>query len=323
VRAFGSPARKPFTGNRAKKFLSLEELQEREAMAKPAEGEPVRVRAKVKNVRTSGKKMIHMARLITGMKVDDAMAQLYFIKKRRSHVFQRAINFAITVADNEHDVAPENLRVEAAVVNKGQTMKRPRFHGRGKTGRRDHHHCHISVTLVEDTPETAAAAAADAVGQSSNSDGGKARLIADIEEEGEDDFEGVEEDEDVENDMEAFEVDAGFGAIAPRVPQSSYGLRGLKSERDSDLFENADCAEEPKIRMSRRTALAPQRNGTKERKWSLLDEKDVGYTWRSRFLRGNRGGRHDKELEVELVTEMDRKQLERALKYSSWGAKSL
>lgn len=316
-RSFGAPVRKPFTGNRAKKILSLDELQEREAMAAPAIDEPLRVRAKVKNVRTSGKKMIHMARLITGMKVDDAMAQLYFIKKRRSHVFQRAINFAISVAENEHDTNPENLRVETAVVNKGQTMKRPRFHGRGKTGRRDHHHCHIVVTLVEDTPETAAAAAVHD-GQDLTMDDG---LDDDEEYSPPDNEEGT-----TAEDLDMFEVDGDFKVFPRATPATAFGLRGLKSVRNKRSFDAGYEHEDsrPTVRMSRRTAAAPVRDGSKaKQKWSLLSENDVGFTWRSRFLRGNRGGKHDKDLDVELVTEVDKQQLARAAKYSTWGANSL
>eukprot|EP00941_MAST-03F_sp_MAST-3F-sp1_P005571 g5571.t1 len=298
VRCFGSPARKPYTGNRAKKFLNFEELQEREALAKPNPDDPIRVRAKVKNIRTSGKKMIHMARLITGMKVDDAMAQLYFIKKRRGHVFQRAIKFACSVADNEHDINQRDLRIESAVVNKANVMKRVRFHGRGKTGRRDHAHCHIAVTVVEDTPETRERA----IAQDAKRLERKAERL------------GVSMDGD--SSVKSHELDDTFRLM--KEPVKFPGFRGMKKNKKYSMVSE----EEIPVRLSRRMALAPApRKGTKEQ-WSL-DKKGTGYTWRSRFLRGARGGKHDVDVDVPLTTDVDLAALERAQKYSTWGAKSL
>lgn len=314
-RNFGSPARKPYHGNRVKYALNFEERQERENMTKPDPNEPIRVRAKVKNVRTSGKKMIHMARLITGMKVDDAMAQLYFIKKRRAHVFQRAIQFACSVADNDHDINQRDLRIEEAVVNLGPVMKRMRFHGRGKTGRRDHHHCHISVVLVEDTPETR-------------------KRINDLEEEtlqrkimhmnfdDEDVVDGGVEEMNNESKLDAAKAADSTSSNYQIVKEPAL-FPGFRARKHNQKYLMVEESELPTVKLSRRMAAAPNRYENPKEKWSMDTVDEGRRTWRSRFLKGNRGGSHDKDLDINLTTKLDVEALHRATKFASWGAKAL
>jgi large subunit ribosomal protein L22 len=66
--------------------------------------------------------------------VPDALAQMKFSPKPKSADVSRLIKRAVTVGRIFHETIPEELVVHEAEVNKGQSMKRQRIQGRGRTG---------------------------------------------------------------------------------------------------------------------------------------------------------------------------------------------
>jgi len=97
-----------------------------------SEGE---ARSFTRSIRVSPQKLNLVAGLIRGLKVDEAIAQLTFSKKRIAKVVKDSLNSAIANAENNHDLDVDNLVVHKVNVGKGIVMKRFRARARGRGAR--------------------------------------------------------------------------------------------------------------------------------------------------------------------------------------------
>jgi large subunit ribosomal protein L22 len=91
--------------------------------------------AKAKMLRTSPQKLNLVAALIRGKKVDKALADLTFSKKRISEEVRKCLQSAIANAENNHGLDVDNLIVAEAWVGKNLVMKRGRPRARGRFGK--------------------------------------------------------------------------------------------------------------------------------------------------------------------------------------------
>ncbi len=91
--------------------------------------------AKVRMLRTSPQKLNLVAGLIRGKKVDKALADLTFSKKRISDDVKKCLQSAIANAENNHNLDVDELIVAEAFVGKNLVMKRGRPRARGRYGR--------------------------------------------------------------------------------------------------------------------------------------------------------------------------------------------
>ncbi len=91
--------------------------------------------AKVRMLRTSPQKLNLVAQLIRGKKVDRALNDLTFSKKRISEDVRKCLQSAIANAENNHNLDVDELVVAEAYVGKNLTMKRGRPRARGRFGR--------------------------------------------------------------------------------------------------------------------------------------------------------------------------------------------
>ena len=91
--------------------------------------------AKTRMLRTSPQKLNLVAALIRGKKVDKALADLTFSKKRISDDVKKCLQSAIANAENNHGLDVDELIVAEAYVGKNLTMKRGRPRARGRFGR--------------------------------------------------------------------------------------------------------------------------------------------------------------------------------------------
>ena len=91
--------------------------------------------AKLRMVRTSPQKLNLVAQLIRGKKVDRALADLTFSKKRISDDVKKCLQSAIANAENNHNLDVDELIVAEAYVGKNLTMKRGRPRARGRFGK--------------------------------------------------------------------------------------------------------------------------------------------------------------------------------------------
>lgn len=86
-------------------------------------------------LRTSPQKLNLVAGLIRGKKVDKALADLTFSKRRIAGDVKKCLQSAIANAENNHGLDVESLVVAEAWVGKNLVMKRGRPRARGRFGK--------------------------------------------------------------------------------------------------------------------------------------------------------------------------------------------
>ena len=91
--------------------------------------------AKLRMLKTSPQKLNLLAGLIRGKKVDRALNDLTFSKKRIAADVKKCLQSAIANAENNHNLDVDELIVSEAYVGKNLTMKRGRPRARGRLGR--------------------------------------------------------------------------------------------------------------------------------------------------------------------------------------------
>jgi len=91
--------------------------------------------AKAKMLRTSPQKLNLVAALIRGKKVEKALADLTFSKKRIAEDVRKCLQSAIANAENNHGLDVDSLIVAEAWVGKNLVMKRGRPRARGRFGK--------------------------------------------------------------------------------------------------------------------------------------------------------------------------------------------
>ena len=91
--------------------------------------------AKARMLRTSPQKLNLVAGLIRGKKVDRALADLTFSKKRIAQDVKKCLQSAIANAENNHNLDVDSLVVAEAWVGKNLVMKRGRPRARGRFGK--------------------------------------------------------------------------------------------------------------------------------------------------------------------------------------------
>ncbi|MEO0569374.1 MAG: 50S ribosomal protein L22 [Pseudomonadota bacterium] len=91
--------------------------------------------AKLRMLRTSPQKLNLVAAMIRGKKVDKALNELTFSKKRIAQDVKKCLQSAIANAENNHNLDVDELIVAEAWVGKNLVMKRGRPRARGRFGR--------------------------------------------------------------------------------------------------------------------------------------------------------------------------------------------
>ncbi len=86
-------------------------------------------------LRTSPQKLNLVAQMIRGKKVEKALSELTFSKKRISEDVLKTLQSAIANAENNHGLDVDDLIVAEAWVGKNLTLKRGRPRARGRFGK--------------------------------------------------------------------------------------------------------------------------------------------------------------------------------------------
>jgi large subunit ribosomal protein L22 len=89
-------------------------------------------KAELRMVRISPIKLNLVAALIRGLKVEKALANLTFSKKRIANDVKKLLESAIANAENNHGLDVDSLVVTEASVGKAMVMKRFRARARGR-----------------------------------------------------------------------------------------------------------------------------------------------------------------------------------------------
>src|SRR5215813_7960712 len=109
-------------------------------------------KAVVRNLRVSPRKLNLVAGLIRGKKVDTALADLEFSKKRIAQDVRKCVMSAVANAENNHSLDVDDLVVAEAWVGKNLIMKRFAARGRGRSGRILKPFSQITVVVREVKP---------------------------------------------------------------------------------------------------------------------------------------------------------------------------
>lgn len=112
----------------------------------------------LRNLRVSPIKLNYVARLIRGLSVNKALAQLAFSDRRIAVDVKKALQSAIANAENNHQLDVDRLIVSEAYVGKSLVMKRfhARARGRGAKILKPFSHLTIVVKEVNDSKKESA-----------------------------------------------------------------------------------------------------------------------------------------------------------------------
>ena len=108
-----------------------------------------RVNASLRSVKGHTKKLNPVARLVSGMGVSEALAQLAFSASSRASAVSKVIERAIIKADLDHGLKRGDLVVEAAWTGKHVSYPRLRHHAKGRGGKSFKRTSQVSVSLRE------------------------------------------------------------------------------------------------------------------------------------------------------------------------------
>ena len=119
-------------------------------MGKPAREQALKdneARAVTRLMRVSPQKLNLLAQLIRGKKVERALADLTFSRKRVAKDVKKTLESAIANAENNHSLDVDALVVAEAYVGKNLVMKRIRARARGRAARIEKPFAQITVVL--------------------------------------------------------------------------------------------------------------------------------------------------------------------------------
>ncbi|MEL6361396.1 MAG: 50S ribosomal protein L22 [Pseudomonadota bacterium] len=105
--------------------------------------------AKARMIRVSPQKLNLVAQMIRGKKVERALADLSFSRKRIAVDVKKVLESAVANAENNHDLDIDALVVDQAFVGKNMVMKRWRPRGRGRVGRLLKPFAEITIVVKE------------------------------------------------------------------------------------------------------------------------------------------------------------------------------
>ena len=100
-------------------------------------------------LRISPQKLNLLAQLIRGKKVQTALADLEFSRKRIARDVRKCLESAIANAENNHDLDVDDLVVAEAHVGKALVIKRHESRGRGRMGAITKPFAHLTIVVRE------------------------------------------------------------------------------------------------------------------------------------------------------------------------------
>ena len=121
-------------------------------MAKQTKGrrvESAEAMAKVRTLRISPQKLNLVAQSIRGLKVQQALNELEFSRKRIARDVRKALYSAISNAENNHNLDIDSLVVAEAYVGKNLIMKRFSPRARGRATRVEKPFSEITIVVRE------------------------------------------------------------------------------------------------------------------------------------------------------------------------------
>jgi large subunit ribosomal protein L22 len=136
--------------------------------------------AVARNLRVSPRKLNLVAGLIRGKKVDTALADLEFSRKRIAQDVRKCVMSAVANAENNHGLDVNELVVSEAFVGKNLVMKRFAARGRGRASSIEKPFAQLTVIVRQKAEEEADTDAKKSKGKATvkAAKGGKAKASA-------------------------------------------------------------------------------------------------------------------------------------------------
>ncbi|ENT05751.1 50S ribosomal protein L22 [Brucella sp. 63/311] len=106
-------------------------------------------KAVARTLRVSPQKLNLVASMIRGKKVNAALADLTFSRKRIAGTVKKTLESAIANAENNHDLDVDALIVAEAYVGKSIVMKRFHVRDRGRASRIEKPFSHLTIVVRE------------------------------------------------------------------------------------------------------------------------------------------------------------------------------
>ena len=105
------------------------------------------MKAHLRTIRISPKKMNLVADLVRGKDVTAAISTLQFTPKRGALPLSKLIKSATANAERTEKAHAHDLAIDQVIVNAGPTLKRARFGSRGRTKPIKKRTTHVTVLL--------------------------------------------------------------------------------------------------------------------------------------------------------------------------------
>jgi len=105
--------------------------------------------AVTRSIRVSPRKLNDVAAIIRGKKVDKALAELTFSRRRIAQTVKKTLESAIANAENNHDLDINQLVVSEAFVGKNLVIKRWTPRARGRVGRIEKFFSQLTIIVRE------------------------------------------------------------------------------------------------------------------------------------------------------------------------------
>ena len=106
-------------------------------------------KAVARMLRVSPQKLNLVAQLIRGKKVERALADLEFSRKRIAFDVKKTLGSAVANAENNHELDVDDLVVAEAHVGKALVMKRFHARARGRAGRIEKPFSNLTIVVRE------------------------------------------------------------------------------------------------------------------------------------------------------------------------------
>ena len=110
----------------------------------------MQVNAKLSGARLSAQKCRLVIDQIRGKSVETAIDTLTFSNKKAAQIVKKVLMSAISNAEHNEGADIDELKVSAAFVDEGKTMKRWRARARGRANQILKRSCHITVTVSDE-----------------------------------------------------------------------------------------------------------------------------------------------------------------------------
>lgn len=107
------------------------------------------VRAVARHIRMSPRKVRLVANAVKGKDVREAMAALQLIPNKAGDYIYQAMKSAVANAENNFDLASDDLVVAQVLADEGRSIKRFRPRARGRASAIISRSCHITVVVKE------------------------------------------------------------------------------------------------------------------------------------------------------------------------------